>query len=204
MKESNLLDITYKDYSGDYECVTDEICQSYYHGRILGIRSVITYEADTLEQLKKEFKQSVDDYIEFCSELNLAVETPVTYLDLITKYAPKPIKNEQDLDEVQVVVYALLDNNNHTTDEKDYLNVLLLLVEQYESINHPIPDVSGVDMIKHLLEVNGLKQKDLVYIFKTSSIVSEVLSGKRSLTARHIQELALRFNVSPSVFFPIK
>lgn len=76
MSESNLLDITYKDYSGDYEYVTDE-GPSYYHGRVLGIKSVITYEADTLEQLKEEFKVSIDDYIEFCSELNVAVETPL-------------------------------------------------------------------------------------------------------------------------------
>jgi HTH-type transcriptional regulator / antitoxin HigA len=54
-----------------------------------------------------------------------------------------------------------------------------------------------------LIEGTNLKQKDLVPIFKTESIVSEVLKGKRKLTVEHIQKLGEFFNISPAVFFPI-
>jgi len=50
------------------------------------------------------------------------------------------------------------------------------------------------------MDANRLKQKDLVDIFRTPSIVSEILNGKRQLTTEHIRKLARRFNVSPQVF----
>jgi HTH-type transcriptional regulator/antitoxin HigA len=56
-------------------------------------------------------------------------------------------------------------------------------------------------MIRHLMDVNGLRQKDLVDVFGTESIVSDVLSGRRDLTKDHIKRLSERFSVSPAVFF---
>jgi HTH-type transcriptional regulator/antitoxin HigA len=60
------------------------------------------------------------------------------------------------------------------------------------------------DWLKALLVEFGLRQKDLVPIFKTESIVSEVLNGRRNLTVEHIQQLAVFFHISPAVFFPIE
>ncbi|MGH9499598.1 MAG: helix-turn-helix domain-containing protein [Terriglobales bacterium] len=48
--------------------------------------------------------------------------------------------------------------------------------------------------------IEGLKQKDLLDIFVTPSIVSEVLSGKRNLTTEHIRKLSRRFQVSLELF----
>jgi HTH-type transcriptional regulator/antitoxin HigA len=56
-------------------------------------------------------------------------------------------------------------------------------------------------MIRHLMEANDLRQKDLVDIFGTASIVSDVLNGKRDLAKEHIRRLSARFHVSPAVFF---
>ncbi|RUT08934.1 hypothetical protein DSM106972_009870 [Dulcicalothrix desertica PCC 7102] len=67
-----------------------------------------------------------------------------------------------------------------------------------------VPDIYGVELLKVLIQELDLKQKDLVPIFKTESIVSDVLNGKRKLTVEHIQKLAELFKVSPAVFFPIK
>jgi HTH-type transcriptional regulator/antitoxin HigA len=52
-----------------------------------------------------------------------------------------------------------------------------------------------------LLTERGLRQKDLVPVFGTESIVSEVLSGKRELQTKHIERLAVFFHVSPAAFF---
>jgi HTH-type transcriptional regulator/antitoxin HigA len=53
------------------------------------------------------------------------------------------------------------------------------------------------------MSANNLKQKDLLYVFGTPSIVSEVLHGKRQLTTEHIRRLSRRFHVSPEVFIQI-
>ncbi|PZO39391.1 MAG: transcriptional regulator [Pseudanabaena frigida] len=125
-----------------------------------------------------------------------------SYIDLLLEFPPRPIHSEEDLDAVQKVVYDLIDRGNLSTDEEEYLNVLGTLVEQYEQVHHPIPDIYGVELIEALLEEFDLKQKDLVPIFKTESIVSAVLNGHRKLMTEHIEKLANFFHVSPAVFFP--
>lgn len=125
------------------------------------------------------------------------------YIELLTNFPPRPITSEEELELTQNMIDQLLDQGKLSQDEKDYLNVLGALVYEYEQQQEPIPDIYGVELLKSLIEDNGLRQKDLVSIFKTESIVSDILNGKRELTKRHIEELAQFFHVSPAVFFPI-
>lgn len=71
----------------------------------------------------------------------------------------------------------------------------------YEEQFVEIPDISGVEILKVLIEENNLRQKDLTPIFKTESIVSDVINHKRNLTVEHIQALSKFFHISPAVFF---
>ena len=52
------------------------------------------------------------------------------------------------------------------------------------------------------MEANGLKRKDMVGIFETASVVSDVLNGKRPFTTQHIARLSRRFGISTDTFFP--
>ena len=125
-----------------------------------------------------------------------------SYIELLQDFPPRPIYSEEELDAVQKVVYELIDRGNLSTEEEEYISVLCTLVEQYEKVHHSIPDIYGVELIEALLEEFDLKQKDLVPIFKTESIVSAVLNGHRKLMTEHIEKLANFFHVSPAVFFP--
>jgi HTH-type transcriptional regulator / antitoxin HigA len=124
-----------------------------------------------------------------------------TYIDLLKTFPPRPIRSEVELLETQKVIDSLLDRPQLTPDERDYLDVLGTLVYEYEEKHYPIPDISGVELLKVLMSELNLRQKDLVPVFKTESIVSEVLNGQRKLTANHIQKLAEFFHISPAVFF---
>ena len=126
------------------------------------------------------------------------------YIQLLQQFPPRTINNEEQLQATQAQIDRLLDKNELTSEESDYLNVLGVLVFEYEQTQEPIPDIYGIELLKVLIEEKQLRQKDLVPIFKTESIVSDVLSGKRQLTVRHIQELALFFNLSPAVFFSVQ
>lgn len=128
--------------------------------------------------------------------------TSNAYIELLKSFPPRPITSEEEFLATQEVIDSLLDKGKLSKDERDYLNVLGSLVSDYEQKQEPIPDIHGVELLKALLEEFDLRQKDLVPIFKTESIVSDVLNEKRQLTARHIQELANFFSVSPAVFFP--
>lgn len=124
-----------------------------------------------------------------------------TYIELLTPFPPRPITSEEELLATQKVIDSLIDYGALTIDEQDYLNVLGTLVYEYEQKYQPIPDIHGVELLKALLFEFNLRQKDLVPIFKTESIVSAVLNGQRQLTATHIRQLANFFHISPAAFF---
>ena len=58
-----------------------------------------------------------------------------------------------------------------------------------------------MDVVRFLMEQHDLMQKDVVEVFGTRSIVSEVLSGKRKLNKEHIARLSARFYVLLEGFF---
>jgi HTH-type transcriptional regulator / antitoxin HigA len=123
------------------------------------------------------------------------------YAELLLEFPPRPIRSEAALQQAQNAVNSILDQGPMGQEEREYINVLGTLIHEYEQIHHPIPDIYGVELLKVLIEERELRQKDLVPIFKTESIVSAVLHGDRNLTVEHIQKLAEYFHVSPSVFF---
>ena len=123
------------------------------------------------------------------------------YIELLKNFPPRPINSEEELLATQKVIDSLIDRNELTPDEQDYLNVLGTLVYEYEQKNEAIPDIFGVELLKALIDEFDLRQKDLVPIFRTKSIVSAVLSGKRQLTVDHIRKLADFFHISPAAFF---
>ena len=100
--------------------------------------------------------------------------------------------------------------HKHNYDEIVYVisgrskwaGVLMTLIEAYEEEHHPILGAPPVEVLRTLMDANNLRQKDLVPIFGSESIVSEVLHKKRELNKTHIEKLSKRFHVSPAVFFP--
>ena len=73
------------------------------------------------------------------------------------------------------------------------------LIGDYDDAHYPIPEVTGVEMLKFLMEQHGLKQGDFPEI-GTQGVVSEIISGKRDLNVRHVKKLKLRFGVSADAF----
>lgn len=85
--------------------------------------------------------------------------------------------------------------------ERRMAEFLTLLIVDFEDKRYALKAASFVDVLKELMLANSLKQKDLLDVFSTPSIVSEVLRGKRQLTTAHIRRLSRRFHISPEVFF---
>ncbi|HKO05324.1 MAG TPA: hypothetical protein VJW51_11275 [Candidatus Acidoferrales bacterium] len=115
--------------------------------------------------------------------------------------SPAPITSERQHGEYLCVLGKLARKENPTSEEEKYAEVLIALIEAYEELHHSIPDASPVEVLRALMDANDLRQKDLVPIFGSESIVSEVLHRKRDLNKTHIEKLSKRFHVSPAVFF---
>jgi HTH-type transcriptional regulator/antitoxin HigA len=73
------------------------------------------------------------------------------------------------------------------------------LVEDYETEQHSLPETTGIEALKFLMEQHGLKQSDLEEI-GSQGVVSEILTGKRELNVRQVRALSERFGVSTATF----
>lgn len=111
------------------------------------------------------------------------------------------IRNEQEYEQGVERINALIDEVGTNEQHPLYtlLDTLGILIQAYEEQHYPIPDCSGVDMLRYFMEEYSLSQSDLPEV-GSQGTVSEILNGKRELNLRQIRALAERFHVSPSVF----
>jgi len=112
-----------------------------------------------------------------------------------------PIRDEAHYQRMTAMLEALLDE---TTGDENHpamglVDIVGDLIEDFESEHHPLPDVTGVQALKFLIEQHGIKQCDLHEI-GSQGVVSEILAGKRELNIRQVRALSKRFGVSPATF----
>jgi HTH-type transcriptional regulator/antitoxin HigA len=125
------------------------------------------------------------------------------YLALIRELELRPIRSEADLDRAIAMLDALSDREALAPDEHDYLLVLAGLVEDYEDERHPIAAVTGVPMLRYLIESRGVPQARVAdEAGIAESALSEILAGKRKLGVKSIMALAGYFKVDPGLFIP--
>lgn len=106
----------------------------------------------------------------------------------------KPLKTEADYEDALARISKLMDA---TPDSKegDELDVLSVLVENYETIHHNINTPDPIQAIQFQMEHFGLKDKDLIPFIGQSGRVSEVLAYKRKLTLPMIRKLEAGLNI---------
>jgi HTH-type transcriptional regulator/antitoxin HigA len=126
---------------------------------------------------------------------------PEKYGSLLMEALPQVIETAAELERVEKIITGLLKKGEGLSPEEEkLLDLLSNLVEAYEDEYYPIPDVSPNEALKFLMEQNDLKQSDLLPIFSSSGIASEVINGKRSISKTQAKKLAEFFNVSVAVF----
>jgi HTH-type transcriptional regulator/antitoxin HigA len=81
------------------------------------------------------------------------------------------------------------------TPDEGKLELLAMLVHNYERSLEPLPPLDPVEAIKFRMEQEGLSRKSLLPVFGTTAGISEVLSGKRALTLDMIRKLHAGFGI---------
>ena len=119
-------------------------------------------------------------------------------LDFKGLYPLRMIKNKKDYKEALQSMKTVFDATEGHLAE--YAETLAILIEHYETERFPIKESSAIDVVRFLMDQNGLKQKNLIGILGGKSSVSEILHGKRLLNLRHIRALSEKFNVNPATF----
>jgi len=111
------------------------------------------------------------------------------------------VRNEQDYAQARATIEVLLDEigddeNHPLADVLDYLSDQ---VEAYEEERYAIPASEPKEVLRFLMDQHGLKQEDLADCAPQGRI-SDILSGRRSVSKDIAKKLARRFNVSAALF----
>jgi HTH-type transcriptional regulator / antitoxin HigA len=91
-----------------------------------------------------------------------------------------------------------------SAEDRKYANLLATLIEKYEDERYPIAGAEPVEMLKELMSVNELRQKDLARLLGGESGVSAILGGDRRINMDQAFRLGERFKVSPMLFMSTK
>lgn len=123
------------------------------------------------------------------------------YARVLARVLPRVITTDEENDRMLAEIEKLMDKGERRTAEEDaVLELMVRLVKDYEDEHHPLPDPSPHQMLAYLMEKRGLKQAELVPIFKSRGYVSDVINGKRAISKAHAKRLAEFFGVSAELF----
>jgi HTH-type transcriptional regulator/antitoxin HigA len=123
------------------------------------------------------------------------------YAKLLTRVLPTVIRDDAENERVLAELEHLDSCSRQLTAEEERLAELLtLLVRQYEESQYPLGHADPVEALRVLMEQRGLRQRDLIPIFGSSSTASDVINGKRSISKAHARKLADFFHVPVSLF----
>jgi HTH-type transcriptional regulator / antitoxin HigA len=126
-----------------------------------------------------------------------------SYGTLLLETLPQTIENEEEYDRTLAVVEKLHKKKQQRTPEESTLyKLLVILIENYETQEYPMPASPPSRILQHILESSGMAQADLVGWLGTDSVVEALLTGQRPIDSTQAQLLADRFNVSIDLFIP--
>ena len=109
-----------------------------------------------------------------------------------------PIRNEKDYQNALNRLEVIFDAKKGS-EQGDELEILSILIDQYENENFPIGMPDPIEAIKFRMEQMGMKQKDLAELVGFKSRVSEILNKKRKLTLDMIRKLHTELHIPTEV-----
>ena len=114
----------------------------------------------------------------------------------------KPIKTENDYNLALERLEKIFDAKNGSP-EGDELEVLGILIDQYENEHFPIGLPDPIEAIKFRMEQMGYNQTDLANIVGLKSRASEILNRKRKLSLDMIRQLHDKLNIPTDVLVQV-
>jgi HTH-type transcriptional regulator / antitoxin HigA len=134
------------------------------------------------------------------------VKVSKVYAELCSHFPLAPVQSDAQMRQANRMIDRLMDylNNDPSAAEaievSKYLTVLSDLVGAFDAKRFKFEKSEPREILAYLMEAHQLNQSDLGEEIGSQSVVSDILSGKRSLNVGHIKRLAERFKVSPALF----
>lgn len=124
------------------------------------------------------------------------------YAQLLVAVQPKVIETELENEFYLAEVTKLMRLGESISPAQErLLRLLVSLIESFEDKHYQIKSATPLEILTELVQDRGLKQKDLLPVFGSQGVASEVLNGKRGISKAQAKALGEFFQVSPSIFF---
>lgn len=123
------------------------------------------------------------------------------YRKLLDVTLPVAIRTEEEYHRLLGAAAALMDKPEDEMSEEEgrLLELLGILIDEYENRAHPLPKAKPHKMLAYLLEEKNMKPSDLWTVLPKSR-VSEILNGKRSISKAQAKQLAGLLRVPVDLF----
>lgn len=129
--------------------------------------------------------------------------SPIKYGRLLAKALPRVIETDEEfyraVDLMEGLDRRVAQGETLSVEEQALLALLERLIQDYDE-QVELPKIEPYKVVLFLMEHKGLRQADLLPVFGSRSVASEVLNGKRALSKNHIRKLADFFHLSPEAF----
>jgi HTH-type transcriptional regulator/antitoxin HigA len=127
---------------------------------------------------------------------------PRKYGRLLARATPVVVQTEKENERLLAEIETLMAKGEDrlTPEEDALLELLVRLVESYESRAYPEMKASPKDLVAFLLEQRGLAASALLPVLGSKGRVSEFLSGRRGASKEQAKRLGEFFHVSPAAF----
>ena len=110
------------------------------------------------------------------------------------KYIARPIKTEQQYNEAIEFIETLMDSKVGTP-EMEMLELVGILIHDYEQREIPIGDLNPIEVIKYQMEELGVTTTEMAELVGGKSRLSELLHEKRLLSVRQIKAISSRLDI---------
>jgi HTH-type transcriptional regulator/antitoxin HigA len=117
-------------------------------------------------------------------------------------HAPlRSIRNDADFQRMCELADKLADTVGDAEDHPLYslFEIAMELIERWEEKHVEVPVAEPREVLRHLLDVNNLKQKDLAGI-ASQTLISDILAGRREISKRLAKSLSEYFHVEIGAF----
>lgn len=126
---------------------------------------------------------------------------PQVYGQLLAEFQPQVITTERENERAINLIEKLSNQRFLTPEEELLLDLLITLIEKFESENYCLGKLSNsLSRLRFLIEENHLSSEELIEIFGSEEILSNLLNNQLKITQELAKKLGQRFKVDPTIF----
>lgn len=131
-------------------------------------------------------------------QLNMST---VSYSELLGRFQPKAIRSAREHSRALSVVEELMDRPRKSAAERQLIELLATLIDQYEETVWPTPHSTPGEVLAYLLSERKVSQTELARQLEIpQSTIANAIAGRRQLSKANVLALSKFFRVSPTLF----